>query len=170
MHQLLTIAIISVTFVGAPLLAQDAPPASTSASLCSYDVCALRVEEGRIIQGRRGQEVGRLRWLNATPLLPLVSASDSARFYATDFDRRYAVGSRWAALGAVSGGVVLASMVSSNYGASTNTRWSGGDWALLGGLVLSIGAGTYGQHQLERARRGLARAIWWHNREFVSAR
>jgi hypothetical protein len=170
MHRLLTIVVSSLALVGAPLLAQDAASASTSAALCSYDVCALRVEEGRILQGRQGQEVGRLRWLNATPLLPLVGTSDSARFYATDFDRRYARGSRWAALGAVSGGVVVAYMMDSNYGAGSDTRWSRGDWALLAGLVLSIGASAYGQHQLERARRGLARAIWWHNIESISVR
>ena len=160
----------SVTLAGTSLLAQDAAPASPAAQVCSYDVCALRVEESRILQGRHGEEVGRLRWLNATPLLPLVGTSDSARFYATDFDHRYARGSRWAALGSVSSGVVVVYMIDSNYGAASHTRFSRGDWALLGGLVLSIGASAYGQHELARARRGLARAIWWHNRESVSAR
>ena len=170
MHRLLTMVVSSLTLTGTSLLAQDSAPASASPVVCSYDVCALRLEEGRILQGRQGAEVGRLRWLNATPLLPLVGPSDSARFYAAEFDRRYARGSRWAALGSVSSGVVVAYMIDSNYGTASNTSWSRGDWALLGGLVLSIGAGTYGQHQLERARRGLARAIWWHNRESVSAR
>ena len=170
MHPLLTNVIIGLTLAGAPLLAQETATVSTPSASCSYDVCSLRLEENRIVQGRYGEEVGRLQWLNATPLLPLVGSSDSARFYATDFDHGYAVGSRWAALGAVSSGVVLAYMVDANFSSSTNTRWSQGDWALLGGLVLSVGASVYGQHQLERARRGLARAIWWHNRELAPTR
>ena len=170
MNRILTTVVSSFVFASTSVFAQDTAPASPSSPACSYDVCALRVEENRILQGRQGEEVGRMRWLNATSLLPLVGRSDSARFYAADFDRRYARGSRWAALGSVSSGVVVVYMIDSNFGTTPNTRWSRGDWTLLGGLVVSLGASIYGQHELERARRGLARAIWWHNRESVSAR
>jgi hypothetical protein len=167
MQRLRTLAIVAATLTARPLAAQDPAPASKPAAPCSYDACALRVEEGRVLRGRQGEQVGRLRWFSATSLLPLVGPSDSARFYASEFDRHYGAGARWSALGGLADGVLIASLLHTTSAAGTNDRWRGRDWLLLGGAVVGLGASVYGEHQLKRARRGLARAIWWHNRELA---
>jgi hypothetical protein len=46
-------------------------------------------------------------------------------------------------------------------------RWTANDWGWASGLAVSMGTGLYGEHRLRIARQGLARAIWWHNRELI---
>jgi hypothetical protein len=157
--------VIAILF-GAPLVRlATAQTAAPERPLCSYDTCALHVEENRILKGSQGVEVGRLRTWSATAVLPLVGASDSARYYATRFDGNYGAGTRWTTISAVAAGVGFAFLFDRDH--SGGEHWNGNDWAWLAGFAVSIGTGAYGAHRLQLARRGLARAIWWRNRELT---
>jgi hypothetical protein len=148
--------------IASPLRAQDAPPAG---AVCSYDVCGLRVEEDRILKGTQGTEVGRLGLWRATPLVPLMVQSDSAQFYARQFDRHYAAGVRWTTFSGLALGAAAVFLVDRHHDAAQH--WNGNDWGWLSSLAVSMGTGAYGGRRLRLARGGLARAIWWHNRELV---
>ena len=132
---------------------------------CSYDVCSLRVEENRILKGTAGTEVGRLGGWSATALVPLVVQSDSAQFYARQFDQHYAAGTRWTFFSGLALGVAVVFLLDRDHDAGEH--WNGNDWAWVSGLAVSLGTGVYGERRLKLARRGLARAIWWHNRELA---
>ena len=121
------------------------------------------MEEDRILKGSQGTEVGRLGAWSATALAPLVIQSDSAQFYARLFDQHYDAGTRWTAFSGVALGVAVVFLLDRDHRA--DEHWNGNDWAGVGGLAVSIGTGSYGTLRLRLARRGLARAIWWHNRE-----
>jgi hypothetical protein len=155
-------AAVFAAAIASPLRAQDGPPGGAA---CSYDVCALRVEEDRILKGSHGTEVGRLGAWSATPLVPLVVRSDSAQFYALQFDRHYAAGVRWSALSGLALGVAAVFLLDRDHHA--DEHWNGNDWAWASGLAFSLATGAYGGHRLRLARRGIARAIWWHNRELT---
>jgi hypothetical protein len=148
--------------LASPLLAQDAPP---TVAPCRYDLCSLRVEEYRILRGVQNTEVGRLGSWRATKLLPLMDQSDSAQFYARQFDENYAVGTRWTAVSGLALGIAAGFLLSSSHHAGE--YWNGNDWAWVGALALSIGTGVYGERRVVVARRGLSRALWWHNRELA---
>jgi hypothetical protein len=160
-------AIVAIT--PSALSAQDAAPAI--AAPCSYDTCALRVEQGRILRGIASVRVGRLGAFSATRLSPLVIASDSAQRYAAAFDQHYGPGMRWAAVGGIGLGVVTVVVLDpSERQRHSDGQWRGRDWGLLAGLLVSIGASEYGRRRVERARRALSRSVWWHNRELGAAR
>lgn len=156
--RLILVALLACLIAG-PLRAQDVSPRAA----CSYDVCALRVEDDRILKGTEGTEVGRLRGWSATPLVPLVVQSDSAQFYARQFDQHYGPGTRWTAFSGLALSVAVVFLLDRDHHAGEH--WNGNDWAWASGLAVSIGTGAYGSYRLRLARRGLARAIWWHNRE-----
>ena len=161
MHRSIGIAALALLSASA-LRAQSV---STAGAACSYDVCALRVEEKRILKGSEGAEVGRLGGWSATPLSPLVLSSDSAQFYAQQFDRHYAAGVRWTAFSGLALGVAAVFLVDQSH--RPGDRWNGNDWAWVGALAVSTGTGVYGERRLRLARQGLARAIWWHNRDLT---
>jgi hypothetical protein len=154
------VLMVLASVLASPLLAQDSPP---TVAPCRYDLCSLRVEENRILRGAQNREVGRLGSWRATPLLPLMDQSDSAQFYAHQFDENYAAGTRWTAVSGLALGVAAVFLLDSSHHAGEH--WNGNDWAWVGALAVSIGTGAYGEHRLMVARRGLSRALWWHNRE-----
>ena len=147
--------------IGSPLRAQDV----SARAGCSYDVCALRVEEDRILRGPDGTEMGRLGWWSATRLAPLVVQSDSAQFYARQFDRHYDAGMRWTAVSGLALGVAAVVLLGRSHQAGGD--WNGNVLVWDSGLAVSLGTGVYGERRLKLARGGLARAIWWHNRELA---
>ena len=122
--------------IARPLGAQDVSPRAA----CSYDVCALRVEDDRILKGTEGTVVGRLGGWSATPLVPLVVQSDSAQFYARQFDHHYAPGTRWTAFSGLALGVAVVFLFDRDHHAGEH--WNGNDWAWVGGLAVSIGTGA----------------------------
>jgi hypothetical protein len=95
-------------------------------------------------------------------------SSDSARHYAAEFDRDYGPGTIWSVLGDAGLTTVVAYLYKRSDRSSAG--WRDEDWGLLGGFVVSFGMSVYGHHRLERAQRGAARAILWHNRELVATR
>jgi hypothetical protein len=68
--------------------------AQTTATACTYDTCAIRVEGGRLLRGATSVEVGRLGLWSAPRMTDLLQGSDSARTYATRFDQNYNSGTR----------------------------------------------------------------------------
>ena len=167
MHRRFILAFSGIAMVSAELAGQ-ATNSSIDRAPCSYDVCALRVEGREVLRGREGQPILRLGHFSATRLSPLIGISDSAQYYAAEFDRHYAAGTRWAALGDAGLGTLVYVLMYSEMRSSGNREdWGSGDWAWLGGFVLSLSISSYGNERRMRARHGLARAIWWHNRNLV---
>jgi hypothetical protein len=97
--------------------------------------------------------------------VPLVVRSDSAQFYARQFDQHYAAGMRWSSFSGLALGVAVVFLVDRDH--HVDEHWNGNDWAWVGSLAISTATGAYGGRRLKLARRGLARAIWWHNRELT---
>lgn len=170
MHRALAASLIAIALAPFALGAQDSTRAAAS-TLCTWDSCALRVEDGRILRGVQGIPVGRLGFLGATHLSPLVAPTDSARYYAGVFDRNYASGSRMSLLGQVGAGLCLLFVLDRSGRTDGNAdQWRNEDWALLGGLVASMGVSQYGVTKIGRANRALSRAMWWSNRELARTR
>ena len=118
-----------------------------------------------MLRGIHGERIGHLGFLSATRLTPMVGSSDSARFYAAQFDRDYGAGSRWSFLGGLGLGGVLVYLTHEHD--RLDAEWRSSDWWLVAGTVVSSGVSVYGTHRLDRARRALSRAIWWHNRDLA---
>jgi hypothetical protein len=147
--------------LNAPMVAQE-PASPTAASICTYDTCALRLEQRRVFRGAEPQPLVTLGAWGASSLRPHVAPSDSALAYAGEFDRHYTVGTRARTLGWL--GAVVSGVLYARY--EDNSDHSDGEvTVLLSTLVLSLGVTTYGGRRMDSAMRGLSRAIWWSNRE-----
>lgn len=122
--------------------------------LCTtYDECALRREQEKIVAGREGRVVGTLGFLDATDMTAVFAANDSAAQHYRSFHRNYVAGS---ALNLVS------------------TITFGGWWffrkdlstrAEIGFALTGILTGILGNSLEKKADQGLARAMWWYNRD-----
>ena len=165
MHRRLIASVTALALAATPADAQVAVAAANNRGACNYDQCALRFESREFLRGREGQVVGRITLWSGTRLTSLVGANDSAQYHAAEFDQHYVAGRRWAGLGAsglgLIGGIIWNRAYSDDLSGSTT------DWLLAGGYAFAVGLTIYGGRRERRGERGLARALWWHNRDLA---
>ena len=153
------LALGAALLLPAPALAQDPAP---DAVPCSYDRCALRVEDTwlsrRLVVGPEGRTVARLG-LGGPSLVNIVQRSDSAVAHARRYERAQATGAVLTLVGTIGS---LATFVA----AAQRDAGDGRD-ALVAVNIGSLVVGLVGQGFQIRARRELARSLWWHNRAVV---
>lgn len=125
---------------------------------CSYDSCALRLEDGKLRRGIAGEEVGELGWLGGG-IDVLLAGPDSAAHYARLFSRTKR--STWL-LGIVAAVGLTAFRLVSWDDASDGVLWAG-----TGGVPLTFYALDAVSTRERVARRSAHRAVWWYNRQFA---
>jgi hypothetical protein len=151
--------------VAALVLGVGAVPAvgaqQVPAGPCTYDRCALRFEDPWMVAGQAGMRVGRVGFLVSSHLAEWVRGSDSALAFAQRFEQRQSTGNILNVLGGL--------MVVGGYlWGMSESQWNGGGGNEAGPLILILGGagiGIAGSLQIRAARRDLARAIWWYNRD-----
>jgi hypothetical protein len=147
------------------------PRLSRPGALCAYDACALRIEGGSVVQGAAGSRVaglgifsnvaGRVRW-----------SSDSALHYARSYGSNHTAAGVTRGL-ASAGGIVATVLLVQAYLDARDRAGDGGTvgldrsklHAVYGVAIGSSVVGFVGRLFEGHARKQLARAIWWHNRE-----
>ena len=159
--RLLSFVLAALLLSNAPAAGQD-PSLPNAASACTYDACALRLEQRRLLRGVQSQPVFTLRLWGAPRLRPHVASSDSALAYAAEFDRHYTAGTRFGLLGLLGAAVAGALYTNSEGAADLSDREV---IVQLGVVAVSLGLTLYGGRRVNRAMRDLSRAIWWYNRE-----
>jgi hypothetical protein len=134
------------------LLAVAAAPAYAQQA-CTYDDCALRLEQNEVIAGKAGKKVGSLGFMSFTDLTQTFSASDSAAAQYAVFRDYYNTGSLLSGLtGTTLTGVwIFRDKLSTGYE--------------IGIIISALVLGAVGNHHAKRAEQSLARAIWWYNRD-----
>lgn len=157
-----------------PAAAQDAVPDGARAAPvtadarqpCTYDACALRVEDGwfgrRVVRGPEGTLVARLG-LGGPRLENIVAGSDSAVYHARIYQRAENTGAVLTLVATI--GSIASFIAYTQRDADDDLR----DEVVavnISALVLGVVGTTF---QL-RARRELSRALWWHNRAVLERR
>ena len=142
---------IGIALAGLALvLGVTAAPAQQA---CTYEQCALRMEENDVVAGQAGRKIGSLGFMRHTDMAQTFSASDSAAAHYAEFQDYYITGS----------------LLSGLTGTTLTGVWIFRDKLSTGyeiGIILSaLVLGAVGNHHAKRARQGLARAIWWYNRD-----
>jgi hypothetical protein len=146
-----------------------------AASACTYDQCALRLEESSIRQGVEGRLLGDLS-VFSTISTSVPWFNDSARTFARRAQSGHTQSTVVRALGAVSyiAGIVVASRaVKEGADRASGTGTTSNDAAIkqsefYTGLGLELGGAVLGwvaEGMERRARSMLSRAVWWHNRD-----
>ena len=133
---------------------------------CDYDSCVLRVEETwfsrKLVSGPDGRVVARLGW-GGPSLERIVAVSDSAVAHARLYRRAQNTGSLLTLVGAAAS---IASFVAYAQDDLSRDR-------RRQVVAINLGAaavGVVGQTFQTRARRELARSLWWYNRAVTGAR
>jgi hypothetical protein len=139
-------------FIALGLAVAWLPTSLPAQQSCTYDQCALRLEQNRIVAGAEGRRIGSLGFLTSTDLTTTFAISDSAAFHYDVFRDNYVSGTVWSMLSGGALGVALLGGFD-----MSNTMQ-------LGLIATSIVAGAIGGHKTRRAQSGLSRAMWWHNR------
>lgn len=159
------------------------PPNALPNDGCTYDACALRVEEGAVVQGADGRPVGSLGVFgNVGRSVPW--RSDAARRYAQSAQAQHR-GARFLQtvgyLGQLAGVALFAVAAKdaqdrANADAATDNP-SGNVSISKSKVYTSLGVtiggsllGTIGGAVDSHARKLLSRAVWWNNRELAQAR
>ena len=158
--RVLSFVLAVILLASAPAAGQE-PSLPNAASTCTYDACALRLEQRRLLRGAEGQPILSLGTWGAPSLRPHVASSDSALAYAAEFDRHYTVGTRVGFLGLL-GAAVAGALYASYDSALSSDRPV---VVPLGVVAVSLGLTVYGGRRMDRAMRSLSRAIWWYNRD-----
>lgn len=123
------------------------------ASGCTYDLCAVRLQSGRIVQGIGGKRIASLGIFSSR--IPVFEqASDSVRAHYTSFRSAERTGAllEVVALAAMTTGLVLIT----DRGNSTDA----GQVVFFAGLGVSFG----GRFAIRSAANHLSQAVWWYNR------
>jgi len=125
---------------------------------CTYATCALRIERSlfaeRLVRGETGERVGTLG-LFGGGVDVLLGGSDSATVHA----QAYVWNEKRSALLGGAGSVTLGVVFASTHGYSGGHVTNADAVAAVAGLVALVSSVPF---EL-RARRELARAIWWYN-------
>lgn len=145
------------------LLAVEAVPVTAQVSTerdCTYDSCALSLEDGKLRRGAAGDEVGTLGWLGGGTGV-LLAGPDSAAHYARQLTRA----NRQSWLVGIPAIVVLGALQLAPWSdASDGVLWAGAAATPLGFYALDAAS------KRERvADRSARRAIWWYNRQFTGS-
>jgi hypothetical protein len=122
---------------------------------CTYQTCALRLEQGwgmRIVRGAEGQRVGKVGGFG-TGVGVLLAGPDSARVHAQRFQGASRVAST---LGLISAAAWVYSAVRYNRNGEDD------DTAQIVALA-GTGVGLISIPFAWRAQRGLSRSVWWYN-------
>lgn len=143
----------------APAAAQDSTRIVAPGGLpCSYDSCALRVEDGwfsrRLVRGPNGVLVAKLG-IGGPKVTEIVQLSDSAVAHARSYQHAQTVGNTFTLLGTISS---VAAIVALNQRKGDQRSES---IAVNVGTLVLYGIGT--AYNL-KARRELSRSLWWYNR------
>jgi hypothetical protein len=128
---------------------------------CTYDDCAIRVEDGwfsrRIIQGTGGREVARLG-IGGPNAVTILGVNDQAARHARRYQSRQRTGTTLTLIGAVGSiATYIALLDSFEEESKRNTLIA----INIGSLVTSY----IGRGYLQSARRELDRAVWWFNQD-----
>lgn len=128
---------------------------------CTYDTCAVRVEDGwfsrKLIQGTSGQEVARLGFGGPDPVM-LLGVNDQARAHAQAYKSRQRTGTTLSLIGSI-GSIVTYIMLFDDQ--SSESRRNTLVAINIGSLVTAYAGRSY----LQSARRELDRSVWWFNSE-----
>ena len=173
---LLSMSAMSSGRAGAQSPTSVGPTQRAAASACTYDQCALRLEESSVRQGMEGRFLGDLSiFSNISTSVPWFN--DSARTFARRAQSGHTQSTAVRALGVVSyiAGIVVASRAVKEGAdrASGTTGTTGNDATIkqsefYTGLGLELGGAVLGwiaDGMDRRARSMLSRAVWWHNRD-----
>ena len=163
-----TLAVVPLALAPRSAAAQD--PAGrvvvAPGTPCDYASCVLRVEETwfsrKLVTGAEGRVVARLGW-GGPSLERIVAISDSAAAHARAYRRAQNTGSLLTLVGAAAS---IASFV-----AYAQDDLSADDRRQV--VAINVGAavvGAVGQTFQIRARRELARSLWWYNRAVLGGR
>lgn len=138
---------------------------------CAYDLCALRIEGGTVVQGAAGRRVGGLGLFSGVARR-VDWSSDSALRYARSYQSNHTAAGVIRVL-ASAGGLAATVLLVQAYRDARDRTVDGGTVGLdksqlrtvygvaIGASVVSFIGGLFER----RAKKQLARAIWWHNRE-----
>lgn len=141
---------------------------------CAYETCALRIEGAMVVQGTEGVRIPSLREFDWS--------SDTAAVNAAAYQSNRARGAAFRILGFTGTLASLALIAKASMDALEVSQASEGDmfdqdaamaeyekkYMIAVGISLgSSAAGLTGRLFDSRARKHLARAIWWHNRAFA---
>jgi hypothetical protein len=156
----LALALASGALAPAAAVAQDPTRVVTpTGQPCSYDSCALRVEDGwfsrRLVRGPEGTVVARLG-IGGPSLAGIVQLSDSAVAHARRYQSAQRTGDVVSLLGTIGS---IAALVALDDDTSTGEVVAVNVGAAV---VFAIGQGFH-----IRARRELSRSLWWYNRAVV---
>jgi hypothetical protein len=147
---------------------QAQAPVGPSDSLCTYDRCAIWLDVPGLVQGAEARLLARYRWFSPIPLRRFVRG-DSAIHYATRYEHDARRGMTLSVVGglAVASGLLLALSHDCGFGSSrceiSNRAAVTATTLMFGGITIDV----FGERSTNRARRAQARALWWHNRQFV---
>ncbi|MDQ6872236.1 MAG: hypothetical protein M3037_09550 [Gemmatimonadota bacterium] len=130
-----------------------------TAQEATYDEDALRVEQRRgtisIVRGVSETTVLKIGAFHAAHVAGIVGRSPNAVAEAKIFDRDYLPGAWITSLGIATLGAAIGS-----------SRISNLTQAVPAGLTIAgMSLIVYGGLRLEKAYRGLSKAIWWYNRD-----
>ncbi len=146
---------------GAQVQGGSLRPAPLAVEPCSYDRCALRVEDGwfarRVIRGTTGETAARLGW-GGPSLASIVGRSDSALVHAEQYRRSQRTGTALSLLGSAATIVTYVALWDKT---DADSDRNGLIAVNVGGVVTTYIGTTF----LKKARRELDRAIWWYNRD-----
>ena len=136
----------------------QSPTTAAATSGCTYATCALRVERGlfteRLVHGAAGEELSTIGAFGSGVDV-LLSGPDSAVVHA----QSYAWNAKRSGIIGIAGGVALGVVMS-------RTRYFQSDRITTGDVVTTIAGAIAAAVSVPfelRARRELARAIWWYN-------
>lgn len=155
------IRILALAMLAAAPLTATAQSATRAPSGCTYETCALRVEQrfwtpSRLVRGRDGVEVGKLGGFGGG-VDSLLAGPDTAAMYA----RRYVKAARTSnALALLGTAAVVAMFIHMDDGHDPD----GTDIALgVTGVAFGIAAIPIRLH----ATQSLSRSVWFYNAQFA---
>lgn len=125
---------------------------------CTYDNCALRLEEGKLRRGVAGEQVGKLGWLGGGTDV-LLAGPDSAAHYARLFSRTQR--GTWLSAIVAAVGLTAIRLV------AWDDASDGVLWASAAGMPLTFYALDAVSTRERVAERSAHRAVWWYNRQFT---
>jgi hypothetical protein len=156
----------------ASIVAQEPGSSVTVAdTTCTYTRCSLWLDRGRLVQGAHAGLVSQGGFFRRMRVLPFV-AGDSARHYATQYERSQRRASRFsmAGLTLTVAGFIVALSADCDPIPTPIGEWCQDDSAgpiaagiVLGGYTLSLVSKTISI----RGNRSLIRALWWHNSQYA---
>lgn len=126
---------------------------------CTYDSCALRIENAHVVAGQHGAAIGRLGLISTPGLDDRLSLPDSAAAHYRIFKDNYVSGNLWSILGSVTITLVMISP------AISGREFASSDAVITAGTIAGVVATIIGARKSSKAHAELARSIWWYNRE-----